>query len=915
MKKLTFFLAFLALATAYAQDPLALADLDIRHGSERLTLSPECEALLKSDDETTCTQSVSYEVSRVDIIGFSNEGSIVSGNKSDVFLAVGNNEFEIIVSHGEESETYTIIIQRGPKNDDPPSADATLSSITLSAGVLSPAFNSEETEYTVSVPYSVENIDVIGALSYQYANLVYLDGSVNIALEEGVEKIVRLSVQAEAGNEKNYTLRITRAKGNEETLSSIEVYLGSSTTNVLSGFNADKLDYEISVPNSVENATVTAIKAPMASFVGAGSENRNLAEGTNVFSFVVKPEKGEQKTFTIAINRLAASANANLGSISVFSGVATFNLNPAFDQTITSYSVSVPYATEEITINATRADPLAEIIFGTGSHPLIVGQKSITIGVLAENGTTNTYVINVTREKASVDPIEVNYLGSTTYLANFSTTASFNTHNGLCDATPSIKYGLACDTETPPKDAGTHKVCVTIPPTDDCAGSTANFDLVIAPRSLNSPGIEVNAGSSKVQQYEFLLIDVKDGDIPLVEGVDYVEGEQNTDNIGSLSVLLTGTNNYTGVRMLPLSVVQKTPVISIDYEKEILTGFINGEHYRIDGGEAFQQIGLSRGIDPSWFSGKTIYISRADNSALSAELDAFASDPFEIKIPARPAAPSNFVVQAKHELMLDRNDGALLGTNSSMECKKDSDAEYSECAEFEEDLAPGFYQIRFKATDKDFAGLPLTVEINSGADPEEKIYVYVNDFNATFGYESVGTSDIFIVNSLPATIIISDIVSNNDAFAITPSDNKEIASNGTNRSWKITPSLGLPAGEHTAKLTLTFEGEDYEIESEVKFAVGKKSLTRDMFDVSNPIYYDGEEQKPVTSDLTKDTDYTITYSANTNAGEATAEIEGIGNYAGNVNINFTILPKTINIIPTTTTKIYGEEDPVLDYDM
>ncbi|MBR0076853.1 MAG: InlB B-repeat-containing protein, partial [Bacteroidales bacterium] len=63
--------------------------------------------------------------------------------------------------------------------------------------------------------------------------------------------------------------------------------------------------------------------------------------------------------------------------------------------------------------------------------------------------------------------------------------------------------------------------------------------------------------------------------------------------------------------------------------------------------------------------------------------------------------------------------------------------------------------------------------------------------------------------------------------------------------------------------------------------------------------------------LTLDTDYTIEYSDNTNAGTATVTITGIGNYGGMMEKTFTIAPKTVTVTADNQTKEYGEADPTL----
>ena len=58
--------------------------------------------------------------------------------------------------------------------------------------------------------------------------------------------------------------------------------------------------------------------------------------------------------------------------------------------------------------------------------------------------------------------------------------------------------------------------------------------------------------------------------------------------------------------------------------------------------------------------------------------------------------------------------------------------------------------------------------------------------------------------------------------------------------------------------------------------------------------------------LTKDTDYTVTYSNNVNAGQAVVTFTGKGNYTGTITKNFTIDPKPITVTIADKTSVYGE---------
>lgn len=77
------------------------------------------------------------------------------------------------------------------------------------------------------------------------------------------------------------------------------------------------------------------------------------------------------------------------------------------------------------------------------------------------------------------------------------------------------------------------------------------------------------------------------------------------------------------------------------------------------------------------------------------------------------------------------------------------------------------------------------------------------------------------------------------------------------------------------------------------------------FDEGETFTYSGAELKPTVrvyinrgvqadEQLIENTDYTVTYSDNINAGTATATITGIGAYSGSKNVTFTIEPKKID---------------------
>lgn len=95
-----------------------------------------------------------------------------------------------------------------------------------------------------------------------------------------------------------------------------------------------------------------------------------------------------------AEKNVAKSNNTNLSNLGIKP-----NDFKGFKAETTSYSVTVPNDTEKVTVYATVQDKKATVK-GTGVQKLKVGKNALNVVVTAENGTTKTYTINVTREEA-----------------------------------------------------------------------------------------------------------------------------------------------------------------------------------------------------------------------------------------------------------------------------------------------------------------------------------------------------------------------------------------------------------------------------------------------------------------------------------------------------------------------------------
>lgn len=125
---------------------------------------------------------------------------------------------------------------------------------------------------------------------------------------------------------------------------------------------------------------------------------------------------------------------------------------------------------------------------------------------------------------------------------------------------------------------------------------------------------------------------------------------------------------------------------------------------------------------------------------------------------------------------------------------------------------------------------------------------------------------------------------------------------GASTNFTVTPKTDLPTGTYTAHVQVK-SGDVIYASIPLTLTVEGAPLTGAQVEVENSdsIYYTGQEQQPnvtVTlndTPLTENRDYTLSYSNNTNAGEATVTVTGKGDYSKTATGTFTIQPATLTI--------------------
>ncbi len=150
-------------------------------------------------------------------------------------------------------------------------------------------------------------------------------------------------------------------------------------------FQKNIKEYYFIADSSIDSLEVTAIPENQnATVIVAG--NKNLVMGKNTINInILSEDKSNEDVYTIYVTRTTdvQKANANLENLAVRQG----DLIPEFDNNVTRYQVEIAYEAESIDLLAVPESQQATVTI-TGSNKMEIGDNTILINVLAEDGIT-----------------------------------------------------------------------------------------------------------------------------------------------------------------------------------------------------------------------------------------------------------------------------------------------------------------------------------------------------------------------------------------------------------------------------------------------------------------------------------------------------------------------------------------------
>ena len=238
-------------------------------------------------------------------------------------------------------------------------------------------------------------------------NIVLAAGSISISASKTTVKVgdvVTISTSISPG-EYGVNATLTKSSGAFEFVEGDNIYSDGGTPNnsiKVKAVSEGSCTFSVRVINAFDDqlketsmssgsVTITATSASSNNDSNSNKDNKdNSGSNTGNDSNANKDNENKEEK---------KSSNASLGSLVISAGT----LSPEFSAATKDYTATVDYSCSSLAVTANPADSKASVTSVTGNDSLEVGENTVSVVVTAEDGSTSTYNIVVTR-RAEDDP-------------------------------------------------------------------------------------------------------------------------------------------------------------------------------------------------------------------------------------------------------------------------------------------------------------------------------------------------------------------------------------------------------------------------------------------------------------------------------------------------------------------------------
>lgn len=281
-----------------------------------------------------------------------------------------------VIAEDKTQKVYTLNITY--VKEAKKSSDNTLTNLEIYNGnnKINFTFDKNKTTYDVNVASSVEKVNIKANLSDSKSTFVTKYGPRDISLKEGKNEI-QVKVKAENEEVKTYTLNINRDK-TDNFLSSLII------NNVKVLLENNKLDYEITLPNSEEKTNVSLKASDNKSKVAY--EDIPLEVGENILSIKVTLNN---KTNEYKIKIIREEMEEEPEVIGTLEKIIIAGYDFPFDKNVFEYDLNVSENTNSLNISITPNDNIDFSVFNNGR---LSNNSKVTIRIKDSEGIKNYYI-------------------------------------------------------------------------------------------------------------------------------------------------------------------------------------------------------------------------------------------------------------------------------------------------------------------------------------------------------------------------------------------------------------------------------------------------------------------------------------------------------------------------------------------
>lgn len=660
------------------------------------------------------------------------------------------------------------------------------------------------------------------------------------------------------------------------------VNAGTATVTVIGkGFYHGSVSKTFQIdPRSIDLAAI----APIASQQFTGSELTPAVVVSDLNTVLV-----EGTDFTVAYAQNVNVADAPVVTLTGMGNyTATKTLNSAFAITPKAITASmIALSQENFVYNRANQKPVVTVTDDENGIDLVaagyatvtndggveVGQYEVKVVASGNYSGTQTKQFSIVSENAKVFDVALAY--TTAEYTGSALQPAVTVKDGaatLATANYTVKYE---------NNVNVGKAVVTVTGQNGYEGTvTKTFD--ITPRSAQNMTIAAIADQTYTGNVIEPAFNVTDGTKTLVKGVDYTFFYNNNLNVGRASLTIQGKGNYNNEKVVNFNVVAKNVA-------ELTVAAIAQRTYT--GQEQTPAVVVSYN-GKQLVAGQDFDVTYTDNVNVGT---AIASISGKGNYTGINGVPFMITPKALNAGMLERYETMFTynGENQKPVVK---------VIDRERNVQLGADQVTItNAGGTEIGNYEFTVEAKAGgnyAGTLEGQYSIVDRNAANFDVVLEYAHHVFTGEALQPQVTVTD------------AGNAQLTDNS---GFTVVYDNNVNAGKASVKVTGT---GNYRGEVTKFFDITPKDIAELAVAGIENVIYNGEAYTPEVTvtygdnTLVLDTDYTVTYANNTNAGTATVTLKGWGNYTGETTKNFVIAQKNIAadmVVVAPETVVYNGE--------